>query len=258
MSNMWNCYCVGEHECLQCKVPRVSRVIASSKTMRVNCLLLLVYTSHTWGIWTWNRWCYPSPLIIFVDFVLCSSFAVVTMLGAAVEVYSVLHLSSLGLVSLNHMSKAALQLHKSWNFFTVKLFGFFCNKCMFVSKLVSKECLNLQVHICLKVWRAWWCFSIGVFFHQAYTRAGGFEVTWSMLWYPQRVNLRLQVGDALACISSWVLEVANAQRKCIFCRCFKILGVGREQVVGGSKAREDDNIQHPLQESQDSSWISGH
>jgi hypothetical protein len=26
--------------------------------------------------------------------------------------------------------------------------------------------------------------------------------------------------------------------------------VGREQVVGGSKAREDDNIQHPLQESQ--------
>lgn len=85
---------------------------------------------------------------------------------------------------------------------------------------------------------------------QAYTRAGGFEVTCSML-YRQRVHLRLPVGNSLACISSWVLEVANAQRKCIFCRCFKILGgVGREQVVGGSKAREDDNIQHPLQESQ--------
>lgn len=53
--------------------------------------------------------------------------------------------------------------------------------------------------------------------------------------------------------------MADAQRKCIVCRCFKILGgVRREQVVGGSKAREDDNIQHPLQESQDSGWISGH
>ncbi|KAH8975697.1 hypothetical protein BDL97_01G172200 [Sphagnum fallax] len=94
------------------------------------------------------------PLIIFVDFVLCCSFAVVTMMGATVKVYSVLNLSSLRLVSLNHMCNAALYLHKSWNFFTVKLFGFFCNKCMFVSKLVSKECLNLQVHICLKVWSA--------------------------------------------------------------------------------------------------------
>jgi hypothetical protein len=28
MSNMWSCYCVGEHERLQCKVLRVSRVIA--------------------------------------------------------------------------------------------------------------------------------------------------------------------------------------------------------------------------------------
>lgn len=203
------------------------------------------------------------PLIIFVDFVLCCSFAVVTMMGATVEVYSVLNLSSLRLVSLNHMSKAALYLHKSWNFFTVKLFGFFCNKCMFVSKLVSKECLNLQVHI---VWKygvhddasQLESFSI-CHIPQAYTRAGGFEVAWSMLWCPQRVHLRLQVGNSLACISSWVLEVADAQRKCIVCRCFKILGgVRREQVVGGSKAREDDNIQHPLQESQDSGWISGH
>jgi hypothetical protein len=61
--------------------------------------------------------------------------------------------------------------------------------------------------------------------------------------------------ECMMMLLNWSLFPSSLHKS----RCFKILGgVGREKVVGGSKAREDDNIQHPLQESQDSGWISGH